>query len=45
LTNPLEQSEARRQFIQSMFNGTLDGLAGRRVAERLVDLALEGDAI
>lgn len=39
LTQPEAGREERRQLIKSMFNGSLDGKAGLRVAERLISLA------
>jgi hypothetical protein len=39
LTDPTADASARRRFLGSMFGDLLDGGAGRRVAERLVDLA------
>lgn len=39
LRDPRESSALRASFTQWMFNGTLDGLAGKRVADALVELA------
>jgi hypothetical protein len=39
LTNPQDQSGERHAFIQSMFNDTLDGKSGKRVADRLLECA------
>ena len=39
LTNPKVGSESQRRFMREMFNGTLDGGCGRRVAETLLHLA------
>ncbi|HEX9733118.1 MAG TPA: hypothetical protein VGG06_14160, partial [Thermoanaerobaculia bacterium] len=39
LTDPAADAPARRRFLDSMFGDLLDGGAGRRVAELLVDLA------
>jgi len=39
LTDPTADASARRRFLGSMFGDLLDGGAGRRVAELLVDLA------
>lgn len=40
LTNPRTGSEARQRFMSEMFDGTLDGRCGRRVAEALLSLAV-----
>jgi hypothetical protein len=39
LAEPDRDGPQRRAFIQQMFDGTLDGKAGRRVAETLIGLA------
>lgn len=39
LTQPEGDSTARQAFVQLFFEGTADGKAGRRVAERLLELA------
>lgn len=39
LTQPNADSEKRRQFIRQMFGDVLDGQAGKRVAECLLELA------
>ncbi len=39
LTDPLEQSQARRRFIHSMFGDTLDGQSGERIAGVLLEQA------
>ncbi|MCI0393981.1 MAG: hypothetical protein L0332_03320 [Chloroflexi bacterium] len=39
LSQPQAGSQQRQQFIRQMFGDTLDGQAGRRVAEQLVHLA------
>jgi hypothetical protein len=39
LQRPDADREARRQYLEQTFNGTLDGRAGKRFAERLVCLA------
>lgn len=39
LTQPECDSLKRRQFVNSMFGGTLDGKSGQRVAEQLIKLA------
>ncbi len=42
LTKPGEDSERRRKFMRQMMNGVLDGNSGRRVAERLLQLGVQG---
>jgi hypothetical protein len=42
LTEPHVDSDRRKQFIQKVFDCTLDGNAGKRVAEHLLELALRG---
>jgi hypothetical protein len=39
LTHPKKQSRKRLQFITSMFDGTLDGKSGKRIAQQLVALS------
>jgi hypothetical protein len=39
LTTPEADTKKRREFIRSMFGNILDGNSGRRVAEKLVELA------
>jgi hypothetical protein len=39
LTCPEEQHEARARFLHETFGDTLDGQSGRRVAERLIEIA------
>lgn len=39
LTEPEKRRDARRALIRKMFGNTLDGNAGKRVAERLLDAA------
>jgi hypothetical protein len=41
LTCPEAQSARRRHFIQDTFGNTLDGCAGQRVAERLLELSYQ----
>ena len=41
LTQPEADSAARSRFLDSMFDGLLDGSSGHRVAERLLELAAE----
>jgi len=43
LTQAGADSAARKRFIQQMFDGTLDGHSGERVAECLLDLAVPRD--
>jgi hypothetical protein len=42
LTEPEASSQARQRFIADFFDGCLDGLSGRRVAETLLDLSRLG---
>lgn len=42
LTRPWDGREARKAFLQAMFGTSLDGRSGRRVAERLLELASRG---
>ena len=41
LADPSALSAKRRAFIQQTFGETLDGESGRRVAEKLVEIALQ----
>jgi len=42
LAEPEADSEKRKEFIQGMFDGRVDGSAGRRVAVKLIELAAVG---
>ncbi|MCM3874275.1 MAG: hypothetical protein ND895_26595 [Pyrinomonadaceae bacterium] len=45
LDDPMHDTERRQALINSMFQDTLDGSAGIRLAERLVEFAGGGDAL
>lgn len=42
LTEPQADAEARKRFLDSFFEGLLDGQAGRRIADELLRLARSG---